>query len=108
MDESYITELTFLANRLASGNATQAERDKAISLLLIFWMRIETVIDERHKALCLLCPWKKGIGRNHDEKDWKKIVMVGGKWLLIAIVALSVGSACALGGAEILKRLFGV
>ena len=78
--------------RLASGGATQQDRDRVLYYLAITrWDRekLQEVIDARHTALCAECPLKNGKERTPIE--WGGIL----KTALWAIAALA-AALCAL------------
>lgn len=79
--------------RLASGGATQQDRDRVLYYLAITrWDRekLQEVIDARHTALCAECPLRNDKG-NRQPIEWGGIL----KTALWAIAALA-AALCAL------------
>lgn len=79
--------------RLASGGATQQDRDRVLYYLAITrWDRekLQEVIDARHMALCAECPLRNDKG-NRTPIEWGGIL----KTALWAIAALA-AALCAL------------
>ena len=112
MTEEHI-RLNILAQRLASGNATQQERDELLSMMAIAIagvLNLDDSLDRRirdiHNKLCIDCDIRKRLEKiESDGNGWlSKFTNVKLPWVIVAILSAVIASLLGIDISSFVKH----